>query len=161
MSCITKLLELKGDREFMPSPLQPEIVIEGGGTYKGFEYLVVLNGHTAHRCGYVAIPKDHPAYNAEGYDHIEADVHGGLTFFGKPHIVDSDCGDVWAGFDAGHAYDGHDIEAHERYFGSDNQFQKYMRSRPEFYPIPYEGAVIRTLDYMEDECKRLIDQLAA
>jgi hypothetical protein len=158
MGCITKLLELKGDKDFIASPVQPEIIVEGGGTYKEFEYLVVLN-HNAHRCGYVAIPKEHPAYNAGSYDDIDVEVHGGLTFFSEPHIVESTCEDKWAGFDAGHAYDGHDIDAHERYFGSDDSFQKYMRSRPDYYPIMYEGTVIRDFDYMESECKRMIDQL--
>jgi hypothetical protein len=157
MSCITKLLELKGDKEFIPSPEIPEVIIEGGGIYKGFEYLVVLN-HSAHRCGYVAIPKDHPAYNADGYDDIEVNVHGGLTFFGEPHIIESDCGDKWAGFDAGHAYDGYDLNALEKYYGSDDKTVKYMKSR-DFYTNPHKDMVIRDFSYMESECKKLIDQL--
>ena len=159
MSCITKLLELKGDKAFIPSPVQPEVIIEGGGTYKGFDYLVVLN-HMAHRCGYVAISKDHPAYNAGCYDDIDVDVHGGLTFFSEPHIIESDCGDKWAGFDAGHAYDGYDLDALETYFGADDETVKYMRSR-DFYTNPHRDLVIRDFAYMEAECKKLIDQLAS
>jgi hypothetical protein len=158
MSCITKLLELKGDKKFISSPLQPNIIIEGGGTYKGFEYIVVLN-NMAFRCGYVAIPKTHPAYPTEDYNGLDIDVHGGVTFFDEPHLIESECGDKWAGFDAGHCNDGHDLKAHKEYFGEDDETNKYMCSRD--YYKNQDSDRIRTFEYMESECKKMIDQLVA
>ena len=52
MSCITQLLEMKGDQPFLKA--DDSVVIEGGGVYKGYEYLIVFVSY-GHRCGYVAL----------------------------------------------------------------------------------------------------------
>lgn len=46
--------------------------------HRGLPCLIVRN-HTGALCGYVAVPPGHPAHGA-GYDSVNVDVHGGLTF---------------------------------------------------------------------------------
>jgi len=38
-----------------------------------------------HLCGYLGVPKPHPWYGLD-YDQIDADVHGGLTYFGHETV---------------------------------------------------------------------------
>lgn len=38
-----------------------------------------------HLCGYIGVPKGHPWYGKD-HDMIEANVHGGLTYFGTEKI---------------------------------------------------------------------------
>lgn len=70
MSCISKLLEMKGDKEFLP--IDDHAVVEGGGHYKGYEFLITFV-ETGYRCGYVAIP---PGIK---YDSDKLYVHGRIT----------------------------------------------------------------------------------
>jgi hypothetical protein len=44
----------------------------------GFPCLIVRN-HMGALCGYVGVSEDHPAYQ-KGYDDVNVDVHGCLTF---------------------------------------------------------------------------------
>lgn len=66
MSCIPKILELKGTKEFLPIPSLNQqdkyttTVIEGGGNYKGYDYLITFRD-MGFRCGYVALEPNHPA----------------------------------------------------------------------------------------------------
>ena len=98
MSCITEILKMKSDKEvFVPDG--EWIAVEGGGTYKDYEYLIVLNTN-GHRCGYVAIPPEHPysntpeeertfmggrKYKHYDYDSLDIEAHGGLTFMAPDH----------------------------------------------------------------------------
>lgn len=157
MTCITKLLEEKGNKEFIISPLCSGVAIEGGGKYKNYEWLVVLND-MAFRCAYVAIPKFHPAYVSDE-DYPSYQVHGGVTFFGEPHLIKSECDDMWIGFDAGHAYDKKDIQCATKYFGENNETIKYVEKDYWDKMFNAPNASIKTFSYMESECKKLIDQL--
>lgn len=171
MSCITEILKLKGDREvFIPlnKDEEPWIAVEGGGIYKDYEYLIVLNHH-AHRCGYVAIPPEHKANKVGSkenpyydglieldYNKLDIDCHGGLTFGGNNHdlklLLKNVCADNWIGFDCGHAFDGCDVEAFTKYFGKEKTKDKEV-----FFNM-CSGA-IKDFDYVEKECKSIIDQL--
>jgi hypothetical protein len=119
MSCITEILKIKGSRPILKTEGH---VIECGGIYKNYEWLVTMTS-MAHRCGYVAIPSDHPLagqdlmseVTAEAYEHFHY-PHGGVTFQ-KPgtHLVkaivgDFVCDDIWIGFDAAHAGDKKDYD---------------------------------------------------
>lgn len=94
-----------------------------------------------HRCGYVAVPADHPAYN-KGYDDVAADVHGGLTYAGgNDKYPVEDPGLWWLGFDCAH-YGDVEIEPDPRFhFGR-------------------EG-IVRSLEYVQAECESLAAQLKA
>jgi hypothetical protein len=157
MSCIPKILSLKGDKEFI---VDGEIAIEGGGNYKGYDFLITFVSY-GHRCGYVAVPSNHAICNKK-YEHRYPDlnVHGGITYFDKSRfeeLIDSPvCDDKWIGFDAGHYYDLQDIEQSEKYFG-EIEWVKFRKNNP--MPIDEKIAKHRSYKYMVKNCKNLIDQL--
>lgn len=99
-------------------------------------------------CAYVRLPDDHPwadkGYSATlcghsgCYEHTpegQIDVHGGITFSGKPH---GETEGNWYGFDCAHAGDYVDYEV------------------PSLSP---RGGHHWTLDEVQDECARLAKQL--
>ena len=99
MSCITEILKrntLNID-EFKTTGL----IVEGGGVYKDYEYLITFTS-LGHRCGYVALKGDEGYDKKEGYD-LDLDVHGGITFKDRTHSLKSSiaCDDEWIGFDWG------------------------------------------------------------
>lgn len=166
MSCITEILKIKGDREFL---VLPGVAVEDGGNYKEYEYLVTFTDR-GHRCGYVAIDQSHPFYSKNvGWDNSpDVHVHGGVTFFNKgTHIITCvlgkhSCEDLWIGFDAMHNGDGRDYELVKKVFCSNaesissiNYIEKIDRESP---IMIYEG-YHKTKEYMVNECKKLIDQL--
>jgi len=159
MSCISEVLKLKGDKEYLM--INPHVVAEDGGIYKDYEYLITFND-MGFRCGYVAIKQDHKLYN-DHYDNMDLNVHGGVTFSNKSdHVLDPDliktsCADKWVGFDAGHAYDGHDLELSKKYFNINDVPNKYGYI---FGPNSMStNQEVRTKEYMIEQCKELIDQL--
>jgi hypothetical protein len=60
----------------------------------GFKCYAKRHDSMGHLCGYIQVDADHPWYG-KGYDEIDADVHGGMTY--------SDKGEF--GFDCAHAGD--------------------------------------------------------
>lgn len=174
MSGITEILKLKGDKEALV-PNGDRIAVEGGGTYKDYEYLIVLNT-TGHRCGYVALPPEHKysqtpmeertifgkTYKHWDYDSLDIDVHGGLTFMSPEHdlkdLLPVPCADMWIGFDCGHTYnDMCDIEAYKKYFGKES-----TETKKSFFDAMihgYDVQTVKTFKYAEKECHGIIDQL--
>jgi len=160
MSCITKILELKGDKEFLP--LHDQVVIEGGGNYKGFEYLITFT-HYGTRCGYVAVP---PGLK---YHSDDISVHGGVTFEGEDHgaknLLPVPCSDVWIGFDAAHWGDTRDFEKAKKYFGTNKRVLHQIDLMEELHKAVDElerqdsDFSHKTFDYMAAQCKSVIDQL--
>lgn len=160
MSCITRLLEMKGDKSILP--IHDSTVIEGGGNYKGHEYLITFVDR-GHRCGYVALKdkafeKFEAERKGEQYYYPDLDCHGGVTFYDNQHgakaLLDVHCDDIWIGFDAAHYLDASCVDTSVKYFGETRQ-TKFMRENTEFY----ENVFHRSYKYMEEECKKLIDQL--
>lgn len=160
MSCISEILKLKGEKEYLM--INESAMAEDGGIYKDYEYLITFND-MGFRCGYVAIKENHKLYNNDDYDSLDLNVHGGITFFDKSDcILDQDliktsCADKWIGFDAGHGYDGHDLELSKKYFNINNV--------PNTDGYRFWSNSIRTLqqvrskEYIIEQCKGLIDQL--
>jgi|SRR5579863_4087161 len=161
MSCITKLLEMKGDQPFLFA--YDGVVIEGGGKYQGYEYLITFTDW-GHRCGYVALQSD------DSYDPDEINCHGGITFEGREHaakdLLSIPCNDTWIGFDAGHGYDFPCYETLKRYFGNDEKILDRAKLIEEvygdstyLYPQNKPIGKHRTFEYMTEQCKNIIDQL--
>lgn len=157
MSCITELLKMKKDNDFLR--VEEGLIIEGGGEYKGYEYIITFIDK-GHRCGYVAIDKTHPCYgkNLDKYDD-EFKVHGGITFHNKDihakKLLQHPCDDEWLGFDAMHVGDCPDVKCIEKYFSN----SKWINIYEEIEDTYEEVDTIKTYEYMEAECKSLIDQL--
>lgn len=82
--------------------------------------------------GYVFIPRDHKYFGKDYSDLDHIDCHGGLTF-------SETRGDFTRiGFDCAHYGD-------------------YMP----FNPIHFEDEVYRNMEYVEAECKKIVDQLVS
>lgn len=176
MSCITEILKLKGDQP----ALVPEgdwIAVEGGGSYKDYEYIIVLNTN-GHRCGYVAIPPEHKysqtpeeqrsfmggrKYSHYDYDSLDIDCHGGLTFMSPSHglkdLLTTPCNDMWIGFDCGHYLDLCDTEAMRKYFGDEMMDEKESFIRALNHGDMGVVKTVKTYRYTEKECHSIIDQL--
>ena len=176
MSCITEILKLKGDQEVLV-PDGKWIAVEGGGTYKDHEYIIVLN-KSGHRCGYVAIPPEHPysqtpeqertfmggrPYKHWDYDSLDIDVHGGLTFMSPEHglkdLLTVPCNDMWVGFDCGHHGDMCDVKMFKKYFGEEELKQKESFFSAMNHTDINLGQTIKEYGYVEEQCQHIIDQL--
>ena len=125
-------------------------ILQKEGNYKAFEYKgykcrILRMGEGMdpeyrlfHLCGYVLLTKEDRCYGKE-YDTIPYTVHGGFTY--SSHRLHNQPEEWWRiGFDCAHACD---------------------------ISLPYQlnselsSAVYRTMDYVEEELKRLVDQVLA
>jgi hypothetical protein len=112
----------------------------------------------SHRCGYVRVPPGHPLY-LEHYDHVDVDVHGGLTFAEiEPCTEHEDGQGWWFGFDCAHHMDA---------LMDPNAISDSTRKRLEIermFRFPAKGELREhywTQAEVEAEVERLADQLAA
>lgn len=156
MSCITKLLEIKGDKDILP--IHESAVIEGGGSHKGYEYLITFTSHGT-RCGYVAIPDGHRG------DCVDINCHGDITFSGTDHgakdLLPIPCNDLWIGFDCAHYGDKHDYETAKKYFGKEGRFDAIMEIHKDVEALENLDPMFshKTFEFVELECKYIIEQL--
>lgn len=109
-------------------------LVESDFEHNGLRCVAVLM-EMGHRNGYVGVPESHPLYG-EFYDGIDnICVHGGLTFssisIGEPYPIETDPPLWWFGFDCNHSFD-----------------------------IPEYGGSYKDTLYVENECKRLAEQLS-
>lgn len=116
-------------------------------------------------CGYVGIPKDHPAYGQSWDDEIVGglEVHGGVTYGNrcqgkichvpKPGMPE----DVWwIGFDCGHGYDIVPYQTHNR-LPSIEELAVGIVSAIE--SLEQAGCSYKPKEYAIEEAKKLADQL--
>ena len=151
--------------------------------YKGYGYMVYAT-EMGHRCGYVRIPSKHYLYKKSYSEQLNIkfdalknesigkrnpitlfcstrlkkednismdllfDVHGGITFadFGKNLMANKP--GWWIGFDCAHCDDAKDIEIMDK---ESFEIQKGL--------ISMGYGTVRTKDYVEQECKNLIEQI--
>jgi len=87
--------------------------------------------------------------------------HGGITYSGggedSDYPIASDL--WWFGFDCAHAGDKRDLKLAYDRFSNKREILKYQMELEEKYPI--EDDVIRTEEYVADECRKLAEQLKA
>ena len=110
-------------------------------TKHGMLAFVVWDSDMGFRCGYVGITKNHPLYEVN-YEKLPFQCHGGLTFSGF-HGLGKD-GYWWVGFDC-HHYD--DIAL------SENPILR------KFTSVAPTGATHKTLEFCENECEILAEQI--
>lgn len=118
---------------------------------------VIVGSYMGHRCGYIAIPKDHELYEKD-YDEIDISVHGGLTYseYSRDNYpVKSDEDVWWIGFDCAHGGDAKDLELIKS-FGEENhevQVMLDMESRFSNY------GTVRNIEYVENELIDAVKQI--
>lgn len=130
-------------------------IVEKRFEYKGYP-CVVLFQPMCFRCGYVGIPKG----TAIGVKTIEC--HGGITYTGKslPWFVE-DKDKWWIGFDCGHWRDGHDWELGREYWKDcPDVFEEISRLEKLYRNIDGDSTP-RSLEYVVNECKHIVDQITA
>lgn len=156
--------------------------IEINQKYKGYEYLVYASPW-GQRCGYVKIPRGHYLYGKSYSDPLRVkfeqiskehlgkrspitllcaaltseqdnirmdllfDVHGSITFSGKGKGLKMNKPGWWIGFDCGHCDDAKDISIMDKH---------NIKIEERFH---HDYGIIRTKEYVEQECKNLIDQI--
>ena len=82
-------------------------------------------------------------------------VHGSLTYAGENHPVESDL--WWLGFDCGHAGDRRDLDKVLELWGNNPRIQQRIEIDKQ-YPFDKDYP-IRELDYVQQECRNLVDQI--
>lgn len=140
--------------------------------HHGYKCVVVFT-QNGHRCGYVAVPMDHPAYGVHYHDYNWNDdtdpihqlleaihvVHGGITYSEKAEHATYPTNQFdpvwWFGFDCAHAWDCVDIQTAERLLTPKQA--AYVRTRMEWF-YTHDGE-IRSLEYVQDECRKLAENL--
>ncbi len=105
------------------------------------------NIELGHLCGYLNIPKTHPWYG-KTYDHIDCEVHGGLTF-SQEEISN----DWFIGFDCGHNMDiSPGLQGFKNHFNA--QFKaKYPFASPMLFESSYKN-----MAFVQKELMHLVDQ---
>lgn len=128
--------------------------------YKGFP-CVVLFQPLGFRTGYVGIPKGRKYYKSN-HERIPVNCHGGLTYSSLKLYHQNDTDMWWIGFDCGHCCDGYDVEKLKEYFADDESIMRSYHAMEEtgYYALCNEHP-IRTQEYVEDNCRKIIDQLIA
>ncbi len=124
-------------------------VVESKFTYKGHECICIFT-HWGYRCGYVSVS------NEGDYEDFDIACHGGLTFSGD--LLDMGYGPskpFFIGFDCGHYGDGCDLDMALRY-GLIDVRERDMRKELDLFP---DCGVMRSLEYVKDQCKSIVDQL--
>lgn len=84
-------------------PVKP-FRVEREWVHAGLKCAVVQAREAGHRCGYVRVPPNHPAFQ-KPYDDVDVNVHGGLTFADLEPCAHEDGQGWWLGFDCAHYND--------------------------------------------------------
>lgn len=121
---------------------ETQYTILSSGEHCGLKWMVKHNGD-GFRCGYAAVPEGHPAYGKHYDDELLSDIdaHGGLTF----SKTDKKTKEHWLGFDCAHLYDRQDLSL------------PHLVEMPSFDSSG--KATIKTTEYVEQECRKLCEQL--
>jgi hypothetical protein len=128
--------------------------------YKGYKCLIIRHPEFLHLCGYVGVNKDHKYYKKH-YDEVDIDVHGGLSW--SDFWEDQNDGLWYLGFDTGHAWDlspgmhSRTPETRKSKYWIDGVEHEYTLR--DLSRELMENETYRDIDYVRQECKRMVDQL--
>lgn len=133
----------------------PSVIEEHTEIYRDYQYTVVFNDG-GHRCGYVKVPPDNPAHN-ESYDDVRVECHGGLTYGKQDETGEGS----WIGFDCAHYSDAPEIAKAKEIFPDSKRWhvQELIENLGAENPFPKPVKHVRTLEYVKEECRSIIDQL--
>ena len=145
---------------------------------RGYLCLIIRNRAGA-LCGYVGVPKGHPAYTKH-YDELDISVHGGLTFsdegmdesheetlYYKPRFH-NDKRLWWIGFDCAHYQDycpATHATMYKSYFEiakgegvSDEEARAFARQQTQIFEQS-EHEIYRDVAYVKRELMNMVNQL--
>ena len=121
--------------------------------YKGFP-CVILFMPMGYRCGYVGIPKE-TKINEDSID-----CHCGVSYSSDSLHRQEDKFTHWIGFDCGHACDGFDLAKIKELYADDESIikQTLIMEMIGYFSYVTKNPV-RTLEYCEEQCKGIVEQL--
>lgn len=122
-------------------------VVEKKFDYKGHECICIFN-RLGFRCGYVSVKED------KDFDSYDIDCHCGLTYNGELPQEYAPKHKYYIGFDCGHICDKQDID--QAYAYGLITLQEHLLQKSF---LPNFGDKIRSLEYVENQCKKIADQL--
>lgn len=130
--------------------------------YKGFP-CVVLFMPMGYRCGYVGLPKENKYYGKK-YDNIPVECHGGLTYSEHRLFGQDDKDTWWIGFDCGHYCDGIDKDTFNKIYEKELLTMDPFEAKVHMinFDCVWEMCCeypVGTLEYAEDECRKIVDQI--
>lgn len=122
--------------------------------YKGFP-CVILFMPMGYRCGYVGVP----IKQGKTISKDEINCHCGVTY-GETHLhYQDDTDKLWIGFDCGHCCDGYDVEKIKELYADDESVMKQTERMSDYFKICNEENPVHTLEYCEEQCKGIVEQL--
>lgn len=127
---------------------RPFAVVEKQFNYKGHDCICTFSANGV-RCGYVSVSDKERLYTDE------VACHCGLTFDGELPDYYNPKAYYYIGFDCGHWCDGVDYDQAVKYNlieQSEADYNKKLFSYLDDHPV-------RDLDYVEANCKSIVDQL--
>ncbi len=132
-------------------------------TNEGYTAVIVLVSPTVpHYCGYIKVPKEHPAYDKH-YDDIKISVHGGLTYsnYSNTYPLTSPKKEYWIGFDAAHYNDAHNWEAGKELLEDmdEKELEKVKEVKKIIGTHVSAGEKIRDIPFMIKELEDMSKQL--
>lgn len=133
--------------------------IENNFICNGLKCIVIFNDDYF-RCGYVGVPKDHSLFGKD-YETVNSklDVYSGLSYSSDSGSnnnfpINSDL--WWFGFACNNLMDGIDIKSAIEYWPENKEeIENYAKRREVRTKLP-----IKTMDFVEGECKKLAFQLS-
>lgn len=134
-------------------------VVEERFNYKGFPCVVAMQ-ILGFRTGYVGLSKDNPLYGVYRNDiFIDFECNGGLTYSGN-HLIGQDDKDIWwIGFDAGHCWNGYDVNSLKILFSDDKEAMERIKRNEEIGYFSYPSERPMYLEDIKNDCMRIVDQL--
>lgn len=126
-------------------------IVEKQFEYKGHDCICIFT-RRGFRCGYVSVNDN------KDFFEYDIDCHCGLSF-GASHLNEdyNPKDTIYIGFDCGHICDGHNYSTALKY-GLINEKQYNNLVEMDMFLTTFLQPV-RSLEYVENECKKIVDQL--
>ena len=125
-------------------------VVEKQFEYKGHDCICIFNCR-GYRCGYVSVD------NNKDYNEYDVACHCGLTFSGTLPYNYGQKETYYIGFDCGHICDGNDYATALKYgLLTEKRFNELMEMEIQ---LPTFLQPVRSLEYVEEQCRKIVDQL--
>lgn len=118
--------------------------------YKGHDCICILNCR-GYRCGYVSVNDN------RDFDEYDIDCHCGLSFSGTLPNYYEPKKSYYIGFDCGHICDGRDYYTALKYgLITEQRYNELIKME---IHLPTFLQPVRSLEYVENECRKIVDQL--
>lgn len=127
-------------------------VVEKQFEYKGHDCICIF-GCLGYRCGYVSVDDN------KEFNEYDIECHCGLSFSGTLPYDYGQKETYYIGFDCGHICDGNDYNLALKYgLINEKRFNELLEMQ---IHLPTFLQPVRSLEYVEEQCKKIVDQLEA